>query len=57
MRDRWGLVPTLTGILIIALVAATGGQHGAWLLWLAVPMLMVGLGYFAVVNILRYFMT
>jgi len=56
VRDRWGLVPTITGILIVAFVAATRGEYAAWLLWIAIPMLMIGLGYFVVVNAVRYFM-
>lgn len=57
VRNRWGLVPTITGILIVSLVAATRGEYGAWLLWIAVPLLMIGLGYFLVVNVVRYFVS
>lgn len=55
VRDRWGLVPTVTGVLIVSYVIATGGEHGAWALWIAIPLLMIGLGYFVVVNAVRYF--
>lgn len=57
VRNRWGLVPTITGILIVSFVAATRGEYGAWLLWIAIPMLMIGLGYFFVINAVRYFIS
>ncbi len=56
VRDRWGLVPTVTGVLIVSFVLMTGGEHGVWALWLAIPLLIIGLGYFVVVNAIRYFM-
>ena len=52
MRDRkwysggrWAWVFGLTGIAIVAFVAATEGKYYSWLLWLATPYLMISLGY------------
>jgi len=44
VRWRFGLVPLVFGILIIVIVVMTGDRF-AWLLWIGVPLLMVGLGY------------
>lgn len=35
----------MTGIAILAFVAATEGKYYSWLLWLAIPYLMISLGY------------
>lgn len=53
-KGRWALVLALIGILIVSFVAATQGAYGAWLLWIAVPLLMISLAYFYVVNALAY---
>lgn len=50
------MVLALVGGAIVSFVAATGGRHGAWMLWIAVPFLMISLGYFYVVNALPVFM-
>ena len=50
-------MPAITGMLIVAFVIVTRGEYGAWLLWIAIPMLMLGLGYFFVANAVKYFMT
>jgi len=55
VRNRWALVPTITGMAIVAFVILTGGEHGAWLLWIAIPMLILGLGYFFLINAVKYF--
>lgn len=49
---RFALVPAIVGGLIVAFVAVTGGEYGAWLLWIAVPLLMISLGYFYLVSAL-----
>jgi len=54
-QGRWALVLALIGILIVFFVAATRGEYGAWLLWIAVPSLMISLGYFYLVNAIKYF--
>jgi len=54
-RGRWAWVFALIGILIVAFVAATRGEHGAWMLWMAIPLLMISLGYFYLVNALAFF--
>lgn len=56
VRVRFGLVPTIFGGLIVAFVVATQGAHYAWLLWIAVPLLMIGLGYLYVVSALPIFL-
>lgn len=47
----------IIGIIIIIFVAATGGEYGAWLLWIAIPFLMISLAYFFIINAIRYFLT
>ena len=49
-RGRWALVLAFIGILILSFVVATGGEYGAWTLWIAVPLLMISLGYLFLVN-------
>jgi len=47
---RWALVPAIIGILIVAFVIVTGGKYATWTLWIAVPLLMIGLGYIFIIN-------
>jgi hypothetical protein len=49
-RGRWAFVLAIIGILILSFVAATRGRYVAWTLWIAVPMLMMSLGYLFLVN-------
>ncbi len=49
VRWRWGLVPAVFGVVILLFVIVTGFSH-VWTLWIAVPLLMIGLGYLFVVN-------
>ncbi len=51
---RFGLVPAVFGALIVAFVVATQGAY-AWLLWIAVPLLMIGLGYLYIISALPIF--
>jgi hypothetical protein len=52
VRGRWAFIPAIVGILIVSFVAATRGAYGAWMLWIAVPLLMISLGYIYLVNAL-----
>jgi len=54
-KGRWALVLALIGVMIVSFVAATRGEYGAWMLWIAVPLLMISLGYFYLVNAIKYF--
>jgi hypothetical protein len=45
IRGRWAFIAAIAGILIVSFVAATRGAYGAWMLWIAVPLLMISLGY------------
>ena len=56
VRERWGLIPTFFGAAILSFVVATGVTRWAWMLWIAVPLLMIGLAYFYVVNALPIFL-
>ena len=56
-RGRWAIVFSLIGVLIIVFVAATGGEYGAWTMWIAVPLLMLGLGYLFVINAIPVFLS
>jgi len=56
VKERFALVPAIFGGLIVTFVAATRGAYGAWLLWIAVPLLMISLGYFFLVNALPILM-
>jgi amino acid transporter len=49
VRWRFGLVPLVFGILIIVIVVMTG-ERFSWMLWIAVPFLMIGLGYLFIVS-------
>ena len=42
-------------MLIVAFVAATRGEYGAWLLWIAIPFLMISLGYLFIISALPVF--
>jgi len=53
-RGRWAYVFVIIGVLITILVASTGGTYGAWMMWIAVPLLMVGLGYLFLINLLTF---
>jgi amino acid transporter len=46
---RWALIPTIIGVLILTFVIFTGERY-AWTLWIALPLLMIGLGYIFVIN-------
>lgn len=52
VRGRRAFIPAIAGILIVSFVAATGGTYGAWMLWIAVPLLMISLGYIYLINAL-----
>ncbi|OGS56733.1 MAG: hypothetical protein A3K60_02615 [Euryarchaeota archaeon RBG_19FT_COMBO_56_21] len=56
-KGRWAIAMAIIGIIIIIFVAATGGEYGAWLLWIAIPFLMISLAYFFIINAIRYFLT
>ena len=45
----------LTGIAIVVFVAATEGKYYSWLLWLAIPYLMISLGYAFLVHAIPVF--
>jgi len=51
---RQGLVPTIMGISILVFVIVTGERY-AWTMWIAVPMMMGGLGYIFIVNAIASF--
>lgn len=55
-HGRWALVLALIGAAILSFVIVTRGTVGAWMLWIAVPFLMISLGYFYVVNALPVFL-
>ena len=55
VQMRFGLVPAMVGGVVVAFVA-TRGADDAWLLWFAVPLLMIGLGYLYVVSALPIFL-
>ncbi len=50
VRWRFGLVPLVFGIVILIVVVITGDRL-SWMLWIALPLLMIGLGYLFLVNI------
>jgi nicotinamide riboside transporter PnuC len=47
---RWALIPAVVGISIVAFVIVTEGAYATWTLWIAIPMIMIGLGYIFIVN-------
>jgi uncharacterized membrane protein HdeD (DUF308 family) len=49
VRWRFGLVPLVFGILILVFVVLTGDTF-SWMLWIGLPLLMIGLGYLFIVN-------
>lgn len=55
-HGRWALILALVGAAILSFVVLTGGTYGAWMLWIAVPFLMISLGYFYVANALPIFL-
>lgn len=56
VKVRFGLVPAIVGGVIVAFVAATQGAYAPWLLWMAVPLVMIGLGYIYLVYALQIFL-
>jgi hypothetical protein len=55
-HGRWALVLAVVGGAILSFVVITRGTYGAWMMWIAVPFLMISLGYFYLVNALPVFM-
>lgn len=51
------MVLAAIGVLMIAFVVATEGEHGAWSLWIAIPVLMASLGYLFLVNAIPVFLS
>lgn len=45
------------GVVLIVFVAASGGEYGAWTMWIALPLLMIGLGYIFVINAIPVFLS
>lgn len=56
MKGLWAWILGTAGVLIIAFVAITGGRYGAWLLWLAIPYLLLSFVYAIIVYALPEFM-
>lgn len=54
--DVCALAALLLGLVIVLLVAATGGTYGVWTLWIAVPLLMFSLAYLFLVSALPIFL-
>ncbi len=54
VRWRFGLSPVIVGVLILVFVILTGDRY-AWTLWLAVPILMIGLGYIFIIAAIESF--
>ncbi len=52
VRERVAFVPAVVGVLILSLVIVTRGEQTAWLMWIALPLMMLSLGYFAVISLL-----
>jgi len=50
LHGRWALIPTVIGIVIVAFVMVTNAEYATWTLWIAVPLLMIGLGYLFIIN-------
>ena len=50
------MVMALIGVLILSYEVMTRGEHGAWMLWIAIPLLMISLGYFYVINAFPVFL-
>ena len=50
------MVLAFVGGAILSFVVVTRGTYGAWMMWIAVPFLMISLGYFYLVNALPVFM-
>lgn len=55
IRDFWALLVTVIGIVILSFVIVTGAKYVVWTLWIGVPFIMIGLAYFAIVSLLRFF--
>ena len=56
-RRRLAILLVLAGVLIVSFVAVTGGEYGAWTLWIAIPLLMVSLGYLFLINAIPVFLS
>jgi hypothetical protein len=56
VRERIGFVPGVLGVAILVLVIVTGGKGTAWLMWFAIPLLMLSLGYIAVTSAIPLFL-
>lgn len=54
--DLWAVAFLLVGFSIALFMAATGGAYFAWILWIAVPMLMFSLAYLFLVSALPIFL-
>jgi len=54
-KHRWAISAAIVGMLMVSIVIATGGEHGAWTLWIAIPLLMFSLGYLFLVNAIPVF--
>ena len=52
-NGRWAFVLALIGILMLAFVILTQGNRAAWIMWIALPLLMVSLGYLFLVNAVK----
>jgi len=55
VRGRWALLLTVIGALLLSFVIVTRGEYATWLMWFAIPFLMIGLAYFFVVNWLAFY--
>jgi hypothetical protein len=55
-NGRWAWAFGIAGIAIVAFVAATEGRYYSWLLWLAIPYLMISLGYAFLVHAVPVFL-
>ncbi len=47
---KWALSPTIIGVAILTFEVVTGAKYAPWLLWFAIPLLMIGLGYIFIIN-------
>lgn len=55
-KNRWPVLLAVIGVVIIAFVVATRGEQATWLLWIAVPLLMISLGYLFLINAIPVFL-
>ncbi len=54
---KWALSPTIVGAAILTFEVVTGAKYAPWLLWFAVPLLMIGLGYIFIINAIAAIIT